>query len=139
LLKSKYFIKRKKKQDKLNYYEINNLHTKRADKNAPENRVSGYSGSVIISDSSDININLRRSDTMKYKYINIKQDSNETFEGYPLYRVYNNKNGSELAQIFYDKDWKRYVFTGVYGNIFDDVCLGNIIDFIKKANTGEIL
>ena len=68
----------------------------------------------------------------KYKYIHIKQNNNELFNGKPVYRVYNNRTKEHLAMIFYYKQWKQYTFESREGCIFNNSCLRDILDFIEN-------
>lgn len=68
----------------------------------------------------------------KYKYIHIKQVEEETFNNKPVYRVFNNKTGDQLAIISYYKPWKEYVFTSKEHCVFNNGCLRDIIDFIEN-------
>jgi hypothetical protein len=67
----------------------------------------------------------------KYKYITIRRVDNETFEGYPVYRVFNNRWGDQLAVLSYYKSWKQYVFSSHDGCVFNDSCLRDVLDFMK--------
>jgi hypothetical protein len=68
----------------------------------------------------------------KYKFITIKQANEELFEGQPVYRVYNNKSGDQLAIISYFKQFKAYVFSSKEHCVFDLYCLKDVMDFMKN-------
>ena len=42
----------------------------------------------------------------KYKYITIQQDGAETFNGKPVYRIYNNRSKDQLGILSWYKPWK---------------------------------
>ena len=44
----------------------------------------------------------------------------------------NNKTNEDLGAIKYYSPWKRHVFEGQDGCVFDINCLNDIIDFIKQ-------
>lgn len=67
----------------------------------------------------------------KYKWITIRQDGNEVFEGYPVYRIFNNKSGSQLGILSYYKPWKQYVFSSQPDCVFNNSCLKDVIDFLE--------
>lgn len=66
----------------------------------------------------------------KFKFITIRQNDNETFEGKPVYRVYNNRSGSQLAILSYYKPWKQYVFSSREECVFNDSCLRDVLSFM---------
>jgi len=66
----------------------------------------------------------------KYKFVTIRQNGDEVFEGKAVYRVYNNRRGDQLAILSYYKPWKQYVFSSHDGIVFNDSCLRDILDFI---------
>lgn len=68
----------------------------------------------------------------KYKYITIKQVGKELFENKPVYRVYNNKSGDQLAIISWYKPWKEYVFSSKENCVFNNTCLRDVLDFIEN-------
>ena len=71
--------------------------------------------------------------TMKgksYRFIQIRQDGNETFEGQPVYRVYNNKSGGQLGILSFYQPWRQYVFSSQDGCVFNDSCLRDVLDFL---------
>jgi len=67
----------------------------------------------------------------KYKYIHIQQNGNETFNGKPVYRIYNNRTKSQLGIISYYKPWKEYVFSSQPECVFNDSCLRDVLNFIE--------
>lgn len=77
----------------------------------------------------------------KYKYITIKQTNQEIFEGYPVYRIYNNKKGDQLGILSWYKPWKQYVFSSREKCVFNKSCLLDVLDFLnqieKKENKNE--
>lgn len=70
----------------------------------------------------------------KYKFITIKQleiaGTLETFSNKPVYRIFNNKSGTELGNLFYNFAWRQYVFSGYESSIWNKSCLLDVIDFI---------
>ena len=68
----------------------------------------------------------------KYKFITIRQDGGEIFEGKPVYRVFNNKQGGQLAILSYYKPWKQYVFSSHDGCVFNRSCLLDVLDFLEN-------
>ncbi|MDD4970715.1 MAG: hypothetical protein PHT07_14910 [Paludibacter sp.] len=69
---------------------------------------------------------------VKYQYITMRQIDDELFENHPVYRIFNNKTGTQLGMISYYTPWKQYVFSAREGCVFNNKCLSDIIDFIKK-------
>lgn len=67
----------------------------------------------------------------KYKFITIRCVGTETFEGYPVYRVFNNRRGGQLAVISWYKSWKQYVFSSHDECVFNLSCLQDVEDFMK--------
>ena len=67
----------------------------------------------------------------KYKYITIKNVEQEKFEGRLVYRIYNNKNGSQLAILSYYKPWKQYVFSSREECVLNDSCLKDVLEFMN--------
>jgi len=67
---------------------------------------------------------------MKYRFITIEQRDKELFECKPLYRVFNNKSGDQLAVLSWYKPWKCYVFSSHEGCLFDESCLRDVLDFL---------
>jgi hypothetical protein len=69
---------------------------------------------------------------MKYKYITIRQDYGEVFDGKAVFRIYNNKSGSQLGILSYYKPWRQYVFSSQPECVFNNSCLKDVIDFIEN-------
>jgi hypothetical protein len=67
----------------------------------------------------------------KYKFITIDQHHGEMFEGKPVYRVTNNKSGSQLAIISWYKPWKQWVFSSHAECVFNNSCLRDVLDFME--------
>lgn len=70
--------------------------------------------------------------TKKYKYITVRQVDGELFEKKPVYRVFNNRSGDQLALLSYYKPWKQYVFSSQDQCVFNKECLLHILDFIDN-------
>ncbi len=80
----------------------------------------------------------------KYKFITIRQrtkcdgiqrehpHSGETFEGKPVYGIFNNRTHGQLGILSWYKPWKQYVFSGQPECVFNLSCLEDVIDFIKN-------
>jgi hypothetical protein len=68
----------------------------------------------------------------KYKFITIEQEGDEVFEGKPVYRIYNNRNNSQLGIISYYKSWKQYVFSSQPECVFNNSCLRDVLDFMEN-------
>lgn len=77
----------------------------------------------------------------KYKFIEIRQPTwpfrggisgESSSEGKAVYRIYNNKDRSELGVLQWDKRWKQYVFIATPKSIWSADCLYDVIDFIEK-------
>lgn len=66
----------------------------------------------------------------KYRFITIRQDGAETFNGKPVYRIYNNHSGDQLGILSFYKMWKQYVFSAMSGCVFNDSCLRDVLDFM---------
>jgi len=66
----------------------------------------------------------------KYKFINVRCSEQEQFDGHPVYRVYNNRSGAQLAILSWYKSWKQYVFSSREHCLFNDACLRDILDFL---------
>lgn len=62
---------------------------------------------------------------VKFKYITIRQEGLEEFEGHPIYRVFNNKSGEQLAILSWYKPWKQYVFSSREECVFNHECLSD--------------
>ena len=69
----------------------------------------------------------------RYRYITIQQVNDEAFEGQPVYRVYNNKSGEQLAVLSFYKPWKQYVFSSCETCVFNNSCLRNVLDFLENV------
>ena len=74
---------------------------------------------------------------MKYKYITIDNRTLEMFEKHPIYRIYNNKSGSELGFICWYKPWKQYVFSSQPECVFNNSCIRNILSFMEYLREEE--
>lgn len=76
----------------------------------------------------------------KYKYITIKQEEAELFMEKPVYRVFNNKSGDQLAVLSWYKPWKEYVFSSKEDCAFNNTCLRDVLDFLENVidNHGTI-
>jgi hypothetical protein len=68
----------------------------------------------------------------KYKYITIEQRNSEMFEKHPVYRIFNNKSGRQLAILSYYKPWKQYVFSSMEECVFNNTCLRDVLDFLEN-------
>lgn len=80
----------------------------------------------------------------KYRFITIRQAvvsvkeavdgglnrEGGTFEGRPVYRIFNNKLGGQLGILSYYKPWKQYVFSSQPECVFNDACLRDVLDFL---------
>jgi hypothetical protein len=75
----------------------------------------------------------------KYKYITIRREHNESFEGHPVYRVFNNKSGGQLAIISWYRPWKQYVFSSMEECVFNNSCLRDVLDFIENRVGAEMM
>ena len=75
---------------------------------------------------------------MRYRYITIEQRNGEIFEGKPVYRIFNNKSGDQIGMISFYKAWNQYVHSSSEGCVFNESCLRDVIDFIKKVNSGTV-
>ena len=67
----------------------------------------------------------------EYKFIEIHNSHEETFEKHPVYRIYNNKAGGQIGILSYYKPWKQYVFSSRPECVFNDACLRDILEFMK--------
>ena len=65
-----------------------------------------------------------------YKFIMIRQDGDETFEGMPVYRIYNKTSMDQLGVISWYKPWKQYVLSSRSECVFNDSCLRDVLDFM---------
>lgn len=68
----------------------------------------------------------------KYKFITIKQIDEEVFEKHPVYRILNNRIGTQLGIINFYKPWKEYVFSSQPECVFNNGCLRDVLDFIDN-------
>lgn len=68
----------------------------------------------------------------KYKYITIKQVNGELFEKHPVYRIFNNRSGSQLGIVSWYKPWKEYVFSSQPECVFNNSCILDVLDFIEN-------
>ena len=75
----------------------------------------------------------------KYKYIFIEQKNGETFEGRPVYRIYNNRSKNQLGIISFYKQWKEYVFSSHDECVFNNSCLRDVLDFMENQIKPEAL
>jgi len=75
----------------------------------------------------------------KYKYITIRQDDKEIFEGHPVYRIYNNKSNGQLGILSWYKPWKQYVFRSRPECVFNNSCFRDMLDFIENHTGKETL
>jgi hypothetical protein len=69
----------------------------------------------------------------KYKFITIRQERDEAFCGMPVYRVFANRKGGQLAIISYYVPWKEYVFSSHEDCVFNNSCLRDVLDFIENV------
>ena len=65
----------------------------------------------------------------RYKHIHFVVGS---LSDHPSYHCKNNRDGSVLGVVFCYERWKKYVFEGRAGCVFDTSCLADIIDFMKQ-------
>lgn len=73
----------------------------------------------------------------KYKYITIRQEHNETFEGHPVYRIFNTKSDGQIGLLSWYKPWKQYVFSSIAACVFNNSCLRDVLDFIENRITAQ--
>lgn len=74
----------------------------------------------------------------KYKFIEIFQDNMaETFNGKPVYRIYNNRSKEQLGILSWYKPWKQYVFSSRPECVFNNLCLRNVLDFMENEIPSE--
>jgi hypothetical protein len=71
---------------------------------------------------------------MKYKWITIEQREDELFDGKPVYRVFNNKSGDQLAVI----TWKCYVFSSREECVFNNSCLRDVLGFMDGLSRPQV-
>lgn len=68
-----------------------------------------------------------------YRYITIRQAGQETFEGHPVYRIFNNKSRAQLGILSWYKPWKAYVFSSQPECVFNHSCLRDVLDFMENV------
>lgn len=73
----------------------------------------------------------------KYKNIYFEKHSDGEGKGFEFYECRNNKTTSILGWILYHTPWRKYVFEGVKGCIFDTSCLADIIHFMNQLKKGS--
>lgn len=66
----------------------------------------------------------------KYRYITIRNDGGEVFEGRPVYRIFANRGGAQLGILSFYAPWKQYVFSSQPECVFNDSCLRDVLDYI---------
>lgn len=74
----------------------------------------------------------------KYRFMTIRQDGTELFEGHPVFRIYNNKSGAQLGILSYYEPWKQYVFSSQPDCVFNDGCLRDVLDFVGTVCAAEV-
>lgn len=67
----------------------------------------------------------------RYKHIHFEECPGPAAK-HPLYYCKNNRDGCILGKVFYYLTWKKYVFEGGDGCVFDTSCLADIIHFLKQ-------
>jgi hypothetical protein len=67
----------------------------------------------------------------EYKHIHFVEGAGSQ-KHRPSYNCRNNRSKTLLGNVFYYQAWKRYVFEGSPGCIFDTSCLADIIEFMKQ-------
>jgi hypothetical protein len=73
------------------------------------------------------------------KFLEFKKADGQHFNGKQLYNVFNRKNKSLLATVFYYPPWKKYCFTqSDQGIVFDSICLKEIIIFMEFLNLNAL-
>ena len=72
----------------------------------------------------------------KYRFITIRQEGGEAFEGRPVYRIFNNNSGTQLGVISFYKPWKQCVFSSQPECVFNNSCLRDVLDFMEKRIEG---
>lgn len=68
---------------------------------------------------------------MKFRFINIRPRGDD-FEGKPVYGVYNNRSGEQIAILSFYRPWKQYVFSSHDGCVFNDSCLQDVLTFMAE-------
>lgn len=67
----------------------------------------------------------------EYKYIKFVQNADDK----NIINCINIKSGSVLANIFYYKPWRRFIFTQAeVGVVFSQDCLEDVVDYMKRLN-----
>ena len=69
-----------------------------------------------------------------YRFIQIRQDGDEKFEGMPVYRILNNKSGEQLGILSWYKPWRQYVLSSQPECVFNDSCLRDVLDFMGSIS-----
>ena len=70
---------------------------------------------------------------MKTKYKHIHFEVGPRFAGGGVfYYCKSNRNDAILGDVTYYDDWKKYVFEGRAGCVFDTSCLADVIDFMSQ-------
>lgn len=82
-----------------------------------------------------MNTSIPKEGGQKYRFISIRQDGGELFEGKPVYRIYNNRTKAQLGIISWYKPWKEYVFSSQPDCVFNNSCLRDVLDFIETKIT----
>jgi hypothetical protein len=67
-----------------------------------------------------------------YKHITIFYDGVNMHNKKPVYGIFNTKNKDNLGLLYYENNWKQYVFSSADNVIFSVSCLEDIIDFVKN-------
>ena len=75
----------------------------------------------------------------KYKHIIFREYKVETDPHHPVYICRNNRSGDVLGGVEYYQSWRRYVFEGKQGAVFDTSCLADIIDFMKQLGKSDVV
>ena len=66
----------------------------------------------------------------KYRFMTMWTNEAEIHEGNSVYRIANNKSGTQIGIISYYKPWKQYIFSSQPECVFNDACLRDILDFM---------
>jgi hypothetical protein len=69
---------------------------------------------------------------MKFRWITIRQVNKETFEGHPVYRIFNNKSRDQIGILSWYKPWRQTVFSSEENCVFNDACLRDVLTFIDS-------
>ena len=70
----------------------------------------------------------------KYKFITIRQDNEEMFEGKRVFRIFSNRGGALLGILSFYKPWRQYVFSSQPECIFNNSCLRDVLDYLEGEN-----